>query len=153
MHTEREREEKRIHILYPIPDADAKTPSTDHDLRPNFPIRPEHLSSPKPGSGFPEPKSEEVDESGISTTENVKPSEVKKDPSSIPLSKEGRKILESHSPKPRPVVSSLRSQLERCQREVKRTISGGNLISKIKEPLVQTKSLPIRSVHFGSHII
>jgi hypothetical protein len=40
---------------------------------------------------------------------------------------------------PLPPVSSLRTQLERCQREVKRTISGGNLMAKIKEPLGQTK--------------
>ncbi len=111
------------------------------------------------------------EESGISTPENVKPSEARKDPSTMPLSKEGKKFVESHSGKPvnpvnpanlanpvnplvdpnsgKPVkpVSSLRSQLERCQKEVKRTISGGNLISKttkLKEPLVQTKSLPFR---------
>ena len=108
------------------------------------------------------------EESGISTPENVKPSEARKDPSTMPLSKEGKKFVESHTGKPvnpvnlaNPVnplvdpnsgksvkpVSSLRSQLERCQKEVKRTISGGNLISKtpkLKEPLVQTKSLPFR---------
>ena len=86
----------------------------------------------------------------------------------MPLSKEGKKFVESHTGKPvnpvnlaNPVnplvdlnsgksvkpVSSLRSQLERCQKEVKRTISGGNLIlktPKLKEPLVQTKSFPLR---------
>ncbi len=51
---------------------------------------------------FSRPETEpEVDESGISTTGNLKPSEVKKDPRSIPLSKDGRKIAESHSPKPK----------------------------------------------------
>ena len=88
----------------------------------------------------------EADESGIWTTANMKPSEVKKDPSALPLSKEGRKIFESHSAKPKP-VSNFRSHLERCQREVKRTISGGNLIAKMKEPVGQTKSLPLRSVY------
>jgi hypothetical protein len=44
----------------------------------------------------------------------MKPSQVKKDPAWLPLSREGRKTAEAHSPKLRPALN-LRSQLERCQ--------------------------------------
>ena len=106
----------------------------------------------------PNPVGFEVDdkeESGISMPDNVRPSEVKKDPSVLPMSKEGKKTAESHSKQQQQLqlqhkgtCSSLRSQLERCQKEVKRTISGGNLIAKVaaakpKEPLSLTKSLPL----------
>ena len=93
------------------------------------------------------------EESGISFTQNIKPSEVKKDPNTMPMSKEGQKVSESHC-KTKPVstehkvtCSSLRSQLEKCQKEVKRTISGGNLITKTiktKEANAHTKSFPLR---------
>jgi len=74
---------------------------------------------------------DDKEESGISTPDNIKPSEVKKDPTVLPMSKEGKKTAESHSRQQqhKGTCSSLRSQLERCQKEVKRTISGGNLVS------------------------